>query len=175
MQMVYKSGWAVRKVQDYIDALISYPPIPENEHQERARFNLAMDSLISRRDKIRAAFFSPEDWFRAFHMATDGKRGTTTPAGSSDIQTPVRIPASNYPKTILGHAGVPYPSVGEVREYRYNMTHDITLGYLNDAMATVLDPRDTRYVPILLPPRWITNASSPSGAGDGGAGPDSCS
>ena len=30
MQMVYKSGWAVRAFQDHIDRLMDYPPIPED-------------------------------------------------------------------------------------------------------------------------------------------------
>jgi hypothetical protein len=174
MQMVFKSGWAVRKVQDRIDDLAARTDhVNEDDDAETL---LTLESL---RDIIRSRFFTPEDWFMAIHYAADGKtEAKTSPAGSRDLQEPVRIPESNYQPTVLGASGVQYPPGIGTREYVYNMSHHPDLGYLNDQMAMVLDPRDTRFVPFAFHANpatksGISNARAPRGGSSTNVGHNS--
>jgi len=153
MQLVYKCGWAIRIVQDHLDALKIREP-PRSEARARDDWQDAVSLLNLIKAQIKAMFFSPEEWFTAIHFALDGKTtATTTPSGSSDLQSPVRIPAQNFQPTVLGCAGVPLPASTVPREYIYNMSHDVDLGYLPDSAAMVLDHRDTRYIPLPIPPQ----------------------
>jgi hypothetical protein len=70
MQLVYKCGWAIRIVQDHLNALKIREP-PRSEARARDDWQDAVSLLNLIKAQIKAMFFSPEEWFTAIHFALD--------------------------------------------------------------------------------------------------------
>jgi hypothetical protein len=104
-------------------AILKLDSLPTtNISEELLNARIAYKDLLEleRRRNI-DAFFTLEDWFRALHLAVDGKlsEGPMTEAGSPYLQETVRINMSNTKATSAGDSLHLYPNNNRPREYRY--------------------------------------------------------
>jgi hypothetical protein len=167
------------RVAEKLKALAKAKGFKADEAVTAARQELRRTYTMEKLAGINAGF-TVEDLLKAFIYFLDGNpTGDINKAGSKFLQEQVRLSTHKFMKSLAGATTVPFPHELNMKEYRVHMAHDVLLGYLNDSMAKVLDPMDTRYYHFAIPPSLqatdpaTTPAKPRSIGGSGGTTGDS--